>query len=111
VVVAVSAAVVCVPLAARAPLQPPPAVHAVAFVELQVSVEAAPLPIDVGDAVSVAVGVGAVTVTVVDAAGLVPPDPAQVSEYVVVAVSAPVLCVPLVARVPFQPPLAVHAVA
>jgi hypothetical protein len=80
VVVAVSAAVVCEPLAARVPLQPPPAVHAVALVELQVSVEAAPLATEVGDAVSVAVGVGAVTVTVVDTDGLVPPDPEQLRE-------------------------------
>ena len=77
---AVSAAVVCVPLAARVPLQPPDAVHAVALVELQVSVEVAPLATDVGDAVSVTVGVGAVTVTVADAVGLVPPDPVHVSE-------------------------------
>jgi hypothetical protein len=64
----------------------------VALVELQVSVEAAPLSTAVGFAVNVAVGTGlAVTVTMAVAAALVPPVPVQVSEYVVVAVKAPVL--------------------
>ena len=89
----VSAPVLCEPLVAFAPANVPPApVHAVALVELQVSVEAAPLSTAVGFAVNVAVGTGlAVTVTVAVAAVLVPPAPVQVSEYVVVAVKAPVL--------------------
>jgi hypothetical protein len=58
-----SAAVAAVPLVASEPLQPPEAVHAVALVELQVRVEAAPLCTDVGSAVKVAVGCGAVGCT------------------------------------------------
>ena len=46
----------CVPLVAFVPLQLPEAVHAVAFVELHVSVEAAPLATDVGAALSEAAG-------------------------------------------------------
>jgi len=72
------------------PVQPPEAVHDVALVELQVSVELAPLAIDVGFADSVAVGTGAM-VTVADATVLVPPAPVHVNEYVVLAVNAPVL--------------------
>jgi hypothetical protein len=79
-----------VPLLATAPLQPPEAVHAVALVELHVSVEVPPAATLVGFAVKVAVGT-AVTATVTVAAVLVPPGPAQVSEYVVVVVIAPVL--------------------
>jgi hypothetical protein len=83
--------VLCEPLLAFAPANVPPVpVHPVALVELQVSVEAAPLTTAVGFAVSVAVGLGA-TVTVAVAAVLVPPAPVQVSEYVVLAVKAPVL--------------------
>ena len=69
---------------------PPVAVHDVAFVELQVSVEDAPLAIGLGLAVSVAVGTGAM-VTVADVAVLVPPAPVHVNEYVVLVVKAPVL--------------------
>jgi hypothetical protein len=111
--VAVRAAVVWVPLAAIVPLQPPEAVHDVALVELQVSVEVAPLAIGLGLAVSAAVGMGlaAVTATVAAAAVLVPPEPVQISEYVVSAVKAPVLWLPLLANAPVQPPEALHAVA
>ena len=91
VVFAVSAPVDWLPLVAFAPANvPPEAVHEVALVALQVSVDVPPLAIVVGFAVSVAVGLGA-TVTVADAAVLAPPAPVQVSEYVVVAVKAPVL--------------------
>jgi hypothetical protein len=72
------------------PVQPPEAVQDVAFVELHVSVELAPLAIAVGLAVSVVVGTGAI-VTVAVAAELVPPAPVHVNEYVVLAVKAPVL--------------------
>jgi hypothetical protein len=78
-----------VPLAVFVPLQPPEAVHDVALVELQVSVDVPPLAIVVGLAVSVAVGTGAM-LTVAVAGVLVPPAPVQVNEYVVGAVSAPV---------------------
>ena len=56
----------CVPLVALAPLQPPEAVHEVAFIELHVSVDVPPLATEVGAAPSEAVG------TAVD--GL-PPEP------------------------------------
>ena len=111
-VFAVKALVLCVPLAANVPLQPPEAVQDVALVELQVSVEAPPLATLVGFAVSVAVGTGlAAIVTVAAAAALVPPEPIQVSEYVVSVVKAPVLWLPLVANGPDQPPEAVQDVA
>jgi hypothetical protein len=71
-----------VPLAASGPLQPPLAVHAVALVELHVSVAVPPLATPVGAAVNVAVGagVGVVTVTVAVAGALLPPAPVQVNE-------------------------------
>jgi hypothetical protein len=47
-----------VPLAARGPLQPPVAVHVVAFVELQVRVVCPPLLTAEFDALIVAVGTG-----------------------------------------------------
>ena len=78
------------PLVAFVPLQPPDAVHDVALVELQVSVEVPPLAIEVGFAVSVAVGTGAM-VTVAIAAVLVPPVPVHFNVYVVLAVKGPVL--------------------
>ena len=80
----------CVPLVAFAPLQPPEAVHDVALVELHVNVEAPPLVTVVGFAVSVTVAAGTI-VTVAVATPLAPPVPVQVNEYDVVAVSAPVL--------------------
>ena len=67
------------PLVPFVPLQPPVAVHAVALVELQVSVEAAPPATEVGFAVNATVGRGP-TVTVAVATLLVPPVPLQVSE-------------------------------
>jgi hypothetical protein len=78
-------------LAAFVPANVPPVpAHDVALVELQVSVEAAPLTTAVGFAVSVAVGFP-VIVTVAVAAVLVPPVPVQVMVYVVLAVRGPVL--------------------
>ena len=58
---------------------PPVPVQEVALVELQVSVDAAPLATEVGFAVNVTVGAGT-TVTVAVATLLVPPVPVQVSE-------------------------------
>jgi hypothetical protein len=72
-----SVPVLCVPLVAFVPLHPPVAVHEVALVELQVSVEALPAATAVGFAVKVVVGV---MLTVAVAAVLVPPAPVQVSE-------------------------------
>lgn len=76
-VVAVRAEVVWVPAADSAPLQPPEAVHEVAFVEVQVSAEVAPLFTVVGLAAKVTAGAGVVTDTVADCAA-VPPVPVQV---------------------------------
>jgi hypothetical protein len=79
-VVAVSALVVVLPLAALVPLQPPEAVHEVALVLLQVRVEVRPEATLVGFAVSFTVGSGAITVTVAAAAaGAVPVAPEQVN--------------------------------
>ena len=75
----VIAPVLCVPLVALAPLQPPVAVQEVAFVELHVSVELPPLAMEVGAAVNVTVGSGT-TMMVAVATLLVPPVPVQVSE-------------------------------
>jgi hypothetical protein len=82
--------VLWVPLVGLVPLQLPEAVHEVALVELHVSVEVPPLATEVGFADSVTVTVPG-TVTVAVATLLVPPAPTQVKEYMVVAVSAPVL--------------------
>jgi hypothetical protein len=79
VVLAVSAPVLCVPLAVFVPLQPSEAVQDVALVELQVNMDVPPLAIVVGLAVSVAVGAGAM-VTVAVAGVLVPPTPVHVNE-------------------------------
>ena len=85
------APVLCVPLVALAPLQPAPApeaVHEVALVELQVSVEVPPLAMTEGAATNVAVGM-MLTMTVDTL--LVPPVPVQVKEYELGIVMAPVL--------------------
>jgi hypothetical protein len=74
---AVNAPVLRVPLAARLPLHPPEAVHAVAFVELQFKTAAAPGATVAGLAVSTTPGA---TFTVVLAGALVPPAPVQVNE-------------------------------
>lgn len=76
-VVVVSAVVLVEPLVASLPLQPPDAVHEVAFVEDQVKVEVAPLLTVLGLAVRVTVGAGFVTVTVADWEAL-PPLPVHV---------------------------------
>ena len=64
--VLVSAPVDHVPLVATAPLQPPDALHAVAFTEVQVNVDIPPPATVVGDAVSVTVGAGETTTTSAD---------------------------------------------
>ena len=75
---AVSGPVDSLPEVALGPDQAPEAVHEVAFVEDQVSVEEPPFAIDVGFAVSDTVGTGgSETVTVADALAL-PPAPVQV---------------------------------
>jgi hypothetical protein len=76
-VVAVSAEVLCEPLVGSLPLQPPDALQAVALVDDQDNVDAAPLPTVLGVAVNVTAGAGVVTVTVADCAAL-PPAPLHV---------------------------------
>jgi hypothetical protein len=112
VVALASAAVLSLPAVALAPLQPPDAVHDVAFAEVQVNVLLPPLATLVGDAdkETVGVGVDAVTETVLLACAL-PPAPLQLSVKLVVVVSAPVLWEPDVALPPLQPPDAVQEVA
>jgi hypothetical protein len=73
---ALSATVVAEPRVAFAPVQPPDAVHAVASVDDQVSVEVAPLFTVLGLAVSVTAGAGVVTDTVAVCEAF-PPGPVQ----------------------------------
>jgi hypothetical protein len=89
-VVAVSAGVALVPVIGCVPLQPPEAVHEVAFVELQLSVAVFPLTIVAGLAVRVIDGAGLVIDTDADWEE-VPPAPVQLRPKVAFAVSAPVL--------------------
>jgi hypothetical protein len=67
-----------VPLVDCAPLHPPLAEHAVALVELQVTVAACPTVIVVGATLIVTVGAGVVTMSAATAWAL-PPVPVQVS--------------------------------
>src|SRR5690349_1211099 len=92
----VRAPVLWLPDVAFVPLQPPDAVHEVALVEDQLSVLLPPLTTDVGDAAMETVGTGVELriETVVLARAVVPPEPVQVSVYVVADVSAPVLADP-----------------
>ena len=98
------------PLVAREPVQPPVAVQAVALVDDQFRVEVPPLATLVGLALNETVGGVAETVTVADC-DADPLAPVQVSVKVEVVVSAAVLCVPLVGRVPLHPPEAVQLCA
>lgn len=108
VALAATEEMICEPLAALAPLQPPDASQAVAFKEIQVSTTGDPEATSVGSAVSVADGT-TFTVTLVGA--LVPPGPEQLRTNVVAADNPLVTDEPLVPRAPFQPPEAAHAVA
>jgi len=110
VVLAVSAPLDCDPLTALLPDQPPEAVHAVALVEDQVKVDAAPLFTVLGVAETLTVGAGVLTDTVADCVAL-PPVPVQVSTYVALALTAPVGCEPLSALAPDHAPEAVQVVA
>jgi hypothetical protein len=78
VVAAVSAPVEALPLVALVPLQPADAVQELAFVLLQLSVEALPEVTEVGMAPSVTVGFGITDTVAVAAAGVVPAAPEQV---------------------------------
>jgi hypothetical protein len=77
-VFAVSDEVVCEPVVALLPLQPPDAVQEVALVEDQVNVDVAPLSTVLGFVLRVTAGAALVTETVADCAAL-PPLPVQVS--------------------------------
>jgi hypothetical protein len=107
--VSVRAPVDWVPFTALAPDQAPDAAQPVAFAEDQVSVALPPLATALGPTLRLTVGVGDLTETVVDWVAL-PPGPLHVSVYVVLASTAPVSSMPCVARLPDQPPEAVHAV-
>jgi len=109
-VLALRAPVDWLPLVATAPDQPPDAVQLVAFVEDQDKVEFDPLVTLVGLALSETVGVGADTEIVTDWAAL-PPGPVQVSVNCVALVRFGVLCEPLVASAPLQPPEAAQEAA
>jgi hypothetical protein len=92
VVAVVSAAVLWLPAVALVPLQPPDAVHAVAFVEVHVNVLVPPLLTEVGAADNVTVGAGVEPVMETEAlACAVPPAPVQLSVKEVLALNAPVL--------------------
>ena len=73
-----SAPMVKEPLVASTPPQPPDAVHVVASVEVQVSVELPPAAMVVGCAVKLTVGAGVATTTWADCDDD-PADPVQVS--------------------------------
>ena len=102
-----SAPVDCEPLVACEPDHAPEAVQAVASVVDQVRVALAPFAMVLGVALRLMVGAADVTEIVTDCVAL-PPVPLHCSTYVVLAVSAPVDCEPLVARVPDHAPEAVH---
>jgi len=114
-VVAVSEPVDAFPLVALLPLQPPPAVQLVVFVEDHVRVDAAPLVTVVGLAEMVTVGgcawIGAEPTVTVTEPCAVPPDPTHESVKVLVAeVSAGVASDPEVPLVPDHDPPAVQLV-
>ena len=98
------------PEVTRLPDQAPLAVQLVALVDVHVRVEAPPAFTVVGLAERETVGGGAVTVTVTARLAL-PPAPVHVRVKVLVALKAPVLVLPAVARAPLQLPEALHAVA
>lgn len=100
------------PFAAFAPLQPPEAAHAVAFVLVQLRLEEPPAVTLAGFAANVSVGAGGVpTLTVTLAIGLVPPAPVHWSENRVVAVRLEIVSFPDALFAPDQPPEAVQPVA
>jgi len=107
---AVKSPVDWVPLRALTPDQLPEAVQEVALVDDHVIVALPPLATALGPTLSVTVGIGDLTDTVADWTAL-PPGPVQLSEYVVLASTAPVDWEPLKALLPVQPPEALHAVA
>jgi hypothetical protein len=110
-VVLVNAGVVAVPEVVCVPLQPPPAVQPVAFVEAHVSVAAPPEATDGGLADSVTVGTATAVTATSTLCAVDPPAPLHVKVKVVSAARGAVVALPLVARAPDQPPLAMQFVA
>jgi hypothetical protein len=102
--------VLWLPLSASDPLHPPDPVQDAALLEVHVSIDDAPAAIAAGDAVNVTAG-GERMFTVTAAGTLTPAGPEHVSEYSLAALKGPVLWLPVAARLPLQPPEAVHAVA
>ena len=121
VVAAHMVAVASVPDVAFVPLQPPPALHHVAFVADQVRVVCWPgaMLVELAERETVGrsdapvpAGSSGMTETVTDVVvGVRPPGPKQVSVKVVVPQRAAVASVPETALVPLQPPPALHHVA
>jgi len=107
--VALSAPVLALPLVGSFPDQPADAVQLLALLDDQLSIADPPLLTVVGLALRPTVG-GAETLIVTDWLAL-PPRPLQASVKVVVALSAPVLALPLVGSLPDQPPEAVQLLA
>jgi hypothetical protein len=107
---AVNVPVDCVPEVAFAPVQPFEAVHDVALVDDQVSVELPPEVTEDGFAVSVTVAAGVAPWTAIVTAPypVCPLVAVQVREKRVSAIKVPVLLVPFAAFEPVQPPDAVQ---
>ena len=108
----VSAPVLAVPEVDREPLHAPLAVHELALVDDQFRLELPPLGTLVGLALSVTDGAGdaAATVTVTER-DVLPPAPEQFSVYVLLLLTDPVDCEPLVALLPDHAPAATQPVA
>jgi hypothetical protein len=99
-----------VPLSGSLPPQAPEAVQAVALVEDQFNAVLPPLATLLEPTLRDTLGGADDTVTVADC-DAEPPGPVQVSVYFVVALTAAVVCEPLVDSVPLHPPDARHEVA
>ena len=99
------------PETAFVPLQPPDAVHEVAFVDVHVNLLLAPLATDVGDADSVTVGAGGALVTVTEtlARDVRPLLSVQLIVKVELRVNALVLSLPESVFPPLHAPDATHA--
>ena len=93
------------------PLQPPEATQSLVLCADHDSVLALPMTMGFGMAESATFGSAGEGTLIVTLTAFVPPSPVHVRVNTVVVSSAPVVSVPLVARVPVQPPEAVQAVA
>jgi hypothetical protein len=105
----VKAGVVKVPEVGSVPAQPPDAMHDVAFVDVHVKTDVAPLAIEAELALNVTVGSGA-TLIIADCV-VVPPAPVQAIANVVVLDKAVNASEPEVDWLPVQPPEATQDVA